>query len=159
MLQAPDPGQFERLRIDAELLRDSFAAAAADARAFAARFYARLFELAPGARGLFPTDLQAQQEKFVQTLATIVACVDDPARLSTGLRQLGLRHLAYGAQPLHYAMLGEALLSTLERSNAAGLSAAARHAWRRLYGWIVAEMMTGARAAATGESQAAQRSS
>lgn len=149
MLQAPDPEQFAQLRADSQTLRDSFAAAVDDPRRFAARFYARLFELAPHARALFPADLHAQQDKFAQTLVTIVSLADDPATLAPGLRQLGLRHVAYGTQPIHYAIVGEALLSTLESSTAAGLSEHARHAWRRLYGWIVAEMLSGARAADT----------
>jgi len=152
MLQAAENEQFALLRADADLLRDSFAAAANSPRGFAARFYARLFELAPGVRAQFPADLQAQQEKFAHTLATIVGFVDDPATLTVGLRQLGLRHVACGTQPIHYATVGEALLSTLESSSVAGLSEDARRAWRRLYGWIVAEMLSGARAA-TAEQQ------
>ena len=152
MLQAAENEQFALLRADADLLRDSFAAAANSPRGFAARFYARLFELAPGVRAQFPADLQAQQEKFAHTLATIVGFVEDPATLAVGLRQLGLRHVAYGTQPIHYATVGEALLSTLESSSVAGLSEDARRAWRRLYGWIVAEMLSGARAA-TAEQQ------
>lgn len=148
MLQPPDSEQIARLRADAELLRDSFAAAASNPRGFAARFYARLFELAPGVRALFPADLQAQQEKFAQTLATIVGFADDPTTLISGLRQLGKRHVAYGTQPIHYATVGEALLWTLETSVAQGLSEPVRQAWRRLYGWIVAEMLSGARAGA-----------
>ena len=149
MLRAPDPEQFARLRADSDVLRDSLAAAVDDPRRFAARFYARLFELAPGVRALFPADLQAQQDKFAQTLVTIVAFADDPATLGDSLRQLGRRHVAYGTQAIHYATVGEALLSTLESSSDAGLSEDAAHAWRRLYGWIVAEMISGARAADT----------
>jgi hemoglobin-like flavoprotein len=147
MLQAPDPEVIARLRADSAVLRDSFAAAAADPRGFAAQFYTRLFELAPAARALFPADLNAVQEKFAQTLATIVAFAEDPAALIVGLRQLGARHVAYGTQPQHYAMVGEALLWTLDRACAGGIAADQRAAWRRLYGWIVAEMLSGARAA------------
>lgn len=145
MLQAADPEFATRLRVDAELLRSSFAAAASDSRGFAARFYARLFELAPAARALFPADLQSQQEKFAQTMATIIGFVDDPVTLVSGLRQLGARHVAYGTQPLHYAMVGEALLWTLEEASAGGLPEGASAAWQRLYGWIVSEMIQGTR--------------
>ncbi len=148
MLQSPDSGLIARLRADAAPLRDSFAAAAADPRAFAADFYERLFVLAPGARALFPDDLAAQREKFAQTLATIIAFVDDPATLTGSLRQLGIRHVGYGTQPQHYAPVGEALLHTLESRTPGGLPEEARQGWRRLYGWIVAEMLSGARFAA-----------
>lgn len=145
MLQSPDSGLIARLRADAAPLRDSFAAAAADPRAFAAQFYQRLFELAPSARALFPEDLGAQREKFAQTLATIVAFADDPATLIGSLRQLGIRHRGYGTQPQHYAPVGEALLQTLEARTEGGLSPEARQGWRHLYGWIVSEMLSGAR--------------
>lgn len=145
MLQAADPEFVNRLRADAGALSASFAAAAVDPRGFAARFYTRLFELAPAARELFPADLQSQQEKFAQTIATIIGFVDDPAPLIAGLRQLGARHVAYGTQPLHYALVGEALLWTLDRASPGGLPDDARAAWLRLYGWIVSEMILGAR--------------
>ena len=103
--------------------------------------------LAPGVRGLFPEDLQSQREKFAQTLATIVGFADDPATLIGSLRQLGIRHRGYGTQPQHYAPVGEALLKTLEARSEGGLSPEARQSWRRLYGWIVAEMLGGARLA------------
>lgn len=148
MLQAAEAETLARLRADAGLLRDSFAGAVGDPRGFATRFYARLFELAPAARALFPQDLQAQQEKFAQTLVTIVAFADDPAAVIGGLRQLGARHVGYGTRAMHYAMVGEALLWTLERAGTAELGEAARAAWRRLYAWMVAEMLAGARAVA-----------
>lgn len=147
MLQSPDSGLIARLRADAVPLRDSFAAAAADPRAFASDFYDALFELAPGIRALFPDDLQSQREKFAQTLATIVGFVDDPTPLVGSLRQLGIRHRGYGTQPQHYAPVGEALLRTLEARTPGGLPPEARQSWRRLYGWIVAEMLSGARLA------------
>ena len=147
MLQATNPDLVTQLRADAEVLSVSFAAAAADPRGFAARFYARLFELAPAARELFPAELQSQQEKFAQTIATIIGFVDDPATLIGGLRQLGARHVAYGTQPQHYALVGEALLWSLERAHPGGLPGDARAAWLRLYGWIVSEMIQGARGA------------
>lgn len=147
MLQSPDSGLIARLRADAESLRDSFAAAATDPRAFAAEFYETLFALAPAVRSLFPEDLQSQREKFAQTLAIIVGFIEDPASLVGSLRQLGIRHAGYGTQPQHYAPVGEALLRTLEARTAGGLTPEARQGWRRLYGWIVAEMLSGARLA------------
>ncbi len=145
MLQPPDSELAARLRADAAPLRDSLAAAAADPREFASAFYVTLFALAPAMRGLFPQDLQSQHEKFAQTLATVVGLLEDPAAVVASLQQLGLRHRAYGTLPQHYAPVGEALLATLEARTAGGLAPAARDGWRRLYGWIVTEMLSGVR--------------
>lgn len=128
-----------------ELLRESFTVAANDPAAFAQAFYDRLFTLAPGARALFQEDLGMQREKFAQTLATVIAYLDDPEALAPELQRLGLRHVSYGAEPMHYALVGEALLDTLAMASPDGLDGKARAAWHRLYGWIASEMLAGAR--------------
>lgn len=123
----------------------------------AERFYERLFELQPGARALFPTDLAAQQQKFRHTLQTVLAMVDaavlqgEPAdsafprgvnsELERQLAQMGLRHQAYGALPVHYAAVGEALLHALDQVETQPLDATERAAWIRLYAWISARML------------------
>ncbi len=138
-LVTPDPSA------DAALLRDSFAAAVTDPAAFAEAFYARLFALAPAARELFRPDIGMQREKFAQTLATVVAFLDAPEALAPELRRLGARHVGYGTLPVHYALVGEALLDTLAMAAPDGLDGKARAAWQRLYGWIASEMLAGAR--------------
>jgi hemoglobin-like flavoprotein len=137
-LVAPDP------TADSALLRASFAAAASDPVAFADAFYTRLFTLAPAARELFHADIGMQREKFAQTLGTVVAFLDAPETLVPELRRLGARHVGYGTLPLHYALVGEALLDTLAMASPDGLDRNARAAWHRLYGWIVSEMLAGA---------------
>jgi hemoglobin-like flavoprotein len=128
-----------------ELLRTSFAAAATDPGAFAQAFYERLFHLAPAARALFQEDIGMQREKFAQTLATVIAYLDDPQALAPELRRLGARHVSYGAEAAHYALVGEALLDTLAMAAPDGLDRRARTAWQRLYSWIASEMLAGAR--------------
>lgn len=125
----------------AQALRQGFAIAAADPVAFTQAFYERLFELAPGARALFPADLSAQHEKMAQTLATVVAYLEQADALVSELHRLGSRHVAYGAQPLHYAIVGEALLHTLNARVPGGLDAEGRAAWNQFYGWLAAEML------------------
>ena len=67
---------------------------------------------------------------MAQTLGTVVAFIDDPAALRAELARLGARHRSYGAAPVHYAMVGEALLHTLQARTPDGLSAAACSACR-----------------------------
>jgi hemoglobin-like flavoprotein len=147
MTAAVDSELRTRLQADAEPLRRSFAIVAAQPREFAAAFYQRLFELAPDTRQLFPADMQWQQSKFAQSLATIVDCLNDPVAILPALHQLGARHSGYGTSVMHYAPVGEALLGMLEQASGGQLEAPVRQAWRRLYGWIVAEMLSGAREA------------
>jgi nitric oxide dioxygenase len=82
------------------LIRNSFAAVVPIRAAVAAMFYARLFEIAPEVRRLFPRDLSAQGAKLMAALAFVVARLDrlDDVRLEvacsatggmTGGRQVG----------------------------------------------------------------------
>ena len=136
---AADPSVYGRV-----LLRRSFNAVLADPRRFSQRFYARLFELAPAARALFPAELGPQQQKLVQAVVVLIRGLDDPAVLVPMLGQLGLRHAGYGVVAAHYAWVGEALVDTLNSLSAHGLSCAERQAWMQLYGWVAASMLAGA---------------
>lgn len=133
------------------LLRQSFNAVLADPQGFSRRFYTRLFELAPAARALFPTELGPQQQKLVQAVVVLIRGLDDPSALAPMLRQLGARHCGYGVAATHYVWVGEALVDTLDSLSPQGLAGAERSAWMQLYGWIAASMLAGAAAAASAD--------
>lgn len=56
-----------------------------------------------------------------------------------------MRHVSYGAEPMHYALVGEALLDNLAMASPDGHAGTARATWHRLDGWIASEMLAGAR--------------
>ena len=69
-------------------------------------FYARLFALDPTLRPLFPTDMEAQRQKFVATLGEIVAAISRLDRFTAAAGALGVAHVAHGAEVRHYAARG-----------------------------------------------------
>ena len=104
------PDQIARVRASWTLL-------APIAETAASRFYERLFELDPSLAPLFAAaDPATQRRKLVQTLAMVVAGIEDFDRLLPAVEALGRRHDAYGVRPEHYATVGEALLWTLHRA-------------------------------------------
>lgn len=125
-------------------IRTSFAAAMHDPDRFGREFYARLFALAPSLRALFPADMTHQRDKLVRALAILVRGLGDPDALVPSLQQLGARHVAYGVTAPHYVVVGEALIDTLDLLSPAPLDAATRAEWVKLYGWVVATMLSGA---------------
>lgn len=127
-----------------ELLRLGLDRVLADPARFGACFYARLFDLLPEARALFPSELEAQQQKLVQALALLVRSLDRGDSVEPLLRQLGQRHRHYGAEPAHYAVVGQALIDSLEACGERALGPAVRAAWGRLYAWVAATMLEGA---------------
>lgn len=110
-------------------------------------FYERLFEIDPGLRGLFPSDLTEQKKKLVQMLGVAVAGLDDLSNIVPAVRDLGRRHAAYGVKAEHYAIVGSALLWTLRRGLGPGFDANHEAAWGKVYDLLATTMQTPAAAA------------
>jgi len=131
-----DTGEIARIRL-------GFSAVAADADRFIADFYARLFEVAPTLRPLFPDDLSSQRDKLKHMLAMLVAGLDRPVALTSALATLGDRHRAYGVVKADFIVVGRALIDTLDAHLGEQFSPADRHAWTTLYSRITAIMTRG----------------
>jgi hemoglobin-like flavoprotein len=112
---------------------------------FGERFYQRLFELAPGARELFPADLVGQQQKFTRTLLTVIDALGrtETAEMAQQLRQLGARHRHYGANAVHYALVGQALGEALGAAAPDHFASDVAADWQRCYAWIALAMLSG----------------
>jgi nitric oxide dioxygenase len=124
-------------------IRAGFAAIAANADGFVADFYARLFELAPTTRALFPDDLSSQRDKLKHMLVILMASLDRAAELRPALAALGDRHRSYGVVRADFAIVGQALLDTLAAHLGTAFTVADRNAWAALYGRITSIMMAG----------------
>jgi hemoglobin-like flavoprotein len=97
------------------LVQESFAKVAPIADQAAVMFYDRLFEIAPQVRAMFPKDMADQQRKLMATLAIVVNGLSNLESILPAASSLATRHVAYGARPEHYPVVGEALLWTLEQ--------------------------------------------
>ena len=100
---------------DIALVRASFAKVLPIKDAAADLFYNRLFEIAPQLRPMFPADLKAQKTKLMAMIAAAVGGLHDLKTLVPHVKALGARHAGYGVTVAHYAIVGEALMWTLER--------------------------------------------
>jgi len=131
-----DAGEIARIRRD-------FSTVAADADRFTADFYARLFELGPTLRPLFPDDLSSQREKLKHTLTMLIAALDCPDTLRPALATLGDRHRSYGVVNADFIVVGQALIDTLGVHLGEQFGPAERSAWTALYSRITAIMKMG----------------
>ena len=131
------------------ILRSSFARIASHKVDVASIFYERLFEVAPSVRPLFKADLRDQQQKLMIALVYVVQAVDDPQRLIGTLTTLGERHVAYGAKPEHYDVVGDTLLWTFEEILGDEFTPEVRDAWAAAYNLVANTMRAGAAAATT----------
>jgi nitric oxide dioxygenase len=133
------------------LVRDSFALVVPIRQTAASLFYARLFEIAPEVRPLFPRDVAAQGAKLMAALAVLVHELDRLDGILPDIEALAVRHVGYGAREDHYAAVGEALIWTLEQGLGTGFTEEAREAWIAAYATLSGAMI----AAACGADQAA----
>lgn len=122
------------------LVQESFELLLPHADALADGFYTQLFSAAPQLRGLFPADLSEQRRKFLISLQTVVDALWRPEDVLAPMRELGERHVGYGARPEHYVLVGEALLAALRRAHGPGFSAELEDAWLAAYALVAVAM-------------------
>jgi hemoglobin-like flavoprotein len=129
---------------DIALVRESFARIVPIKDVAADLFYDHLFGVAPHLRAMFPADMVGQKRKLVAMLGTAVNGLSDLGALVPAVKALGARHVGYGTKPVHYAIVGQALLWTLERGLGAAFTPDVKAAWTKVYGLIAATMQAGA---------------
>ncbi len=115
-----------------------------------ALFYERLFDLDPGLRTLFRHDMVAQGRALMGMIKVAVAGLSRLDQIVPAVQALGRRHGGYGVKDEHYAIVGSALLWTLEQGLGHAFTAETRAAWVKVYALLAATMQ---------EASAAQRPS
>ncbi|ORE97786.1 globin family protein [Aurantimonas sp. 22II-16-19i] len=123
------------------LVQSSFAQVAPIADTASALFYGRLFETNPELRPLFAEDMTEQRRKLIQMLAMVVGGLSRPETVLPAAGALGVRHVAYGVTPEHYAPVGAALLWTLEQGLGEHFTPEVRSAWTSAYGLLSGTMI------------------
>src|SRR5215475_3609467 len=125
-----------------KLVQQSFAKVAPISDEAAVLFYDRLFEIAPAMRAMFPHDMTEQRRKLMATLAIVVNGLSNLEMILPAASSLATRHVAYGAKPEHYPVVGAALLWTLEKGLGAEWTADVADAWRAAYAALSEFMIT-----------------
>ncbi len=96
-------------------------------------FYARLFELDPALKSVFPSDLTEQRKKLMAALATVVSGLTQPETIMPTIKDLGARHIAYGVKNTDYGSVGEALIWTLGQGLGKDFTPEVHDAWIAAY--------------------------
>ena len=128
-----------------ELVRDSFRKILPIKSEAAALFYGRLFEIAPDVRAMFSNDLSAQGAKLMAAIGFVVAGLDKLETIVPEVQAMARRHLGYGVEEHHYAVVGEALIWTLEQGLGRAFTPQLRQAWLEAYGILAEAMIAAAR--------------
>jgi len=118
------------------LVQESFAKVAPIADQAASMFYDRLFATAPQVRAMFPADMAEQQRKLMATLTIVVNGLSNLESILPAASSLATRHVAYGARPEHYPVVGAALLWTLEQGLGKEWNEEVADAWTAAYAML-----------------------
>ncbi|MGR4871290.1 globin family protein [Variovorax sp. LARHSF232] len=127
-----------------ELVQSSFAKVALISDQAAAIFYSRLFDLAPEVRALFKGDMVEQGRKLMTMLGSVTRQLNQLHTLVPVAERLAERHVGYGAVPAHYAVVGAALIGTLDEGLGADFTPDVRIAWETAYGTLSGVMIAAA---------------
>jgi nitric oxide dioxygenase len=108
-------------------------------------FYERLFAAAPAARPLFAdTDLKRQKGMLLAALVLLRKSLRDLDAVTPKLRDLGARHVRYGALPEHYPVVGEVLIASLADVAGEAWTIEYELAWTEAFTVVSGAMLDGA---------------
>lgn len=120
-----------------ELIQSAIPVITANADTVAEAFYTQLFALDPSLRPMFRGDMVEQGRKLMTMLGTALNNVNRLDSLHAPLQNMGRRHIDYGVTLYHYAVVGRALINTLETAFGEAFTQEVRTAWVTLYGALV----------------------
>jgi hemoglobin-like flavoprotein len=128
------------------LVQDSFRHVVLVREAVAALFYERLFAIDGSLRALFPSnDMIRQGAKLMAALGFVVNGLDRADTILPAVRELAKRHVTYGVEERHYAIVGQALIETLATGLGTAFTPQLREAWQAAYGLLADVMIAAAR--------------
>ena len=130
-----------------DLVQTSFIKVVPVADAIASMFYSRLFEIAPELRDLFKDDMVEQGRKLIQMLGVVVENLNDLDMVIASARDLAVRHVKYGVEPAHYALVGEALIWTFKNSFGEDFTPPMEEAWADAYLLLASTMISATKTA------------
>ena len=133
------------MTLDLEALETSFDLIATRGDELMDVFYARLFAAAPAVKPLFAaTDLQRQKTMLLGALVLLRKSLRDLDAIVPKLRDLGARHVAYGAERDPYPVVGEVLIASMAEIAGLAWTAEYERAWGEAFGIVAGAMLEGA---------------
>jgi hemoglobin-like flavoprotein len=133
------------MQLDLAALETSFDLVAPRGDELMDHFYAGLFAAAPAVRPLFAgTDLRRQKAMLLSALVLLRKSLRDLDSIVPTLQALGARHVAYGARPEHYPVVGRVLIAAMAAVAGDAWRPEYERAWSAAFDVVAAAMLAGA---------------
>ena len=131
----------EQVGLVQESFRDIFPIRVAAAKIF----YERLFAMEPKLHALFGSDMDKQGTMLMTTLSLVLHGLDRLDTIQPTVSGLARRHVYYGVEERHYALVGQALIETLATGLDKAFTPDVRAAWQAAYALLSTVMIDAAR--------------
>ena len=112
-----------------------------DSQTVGSLFYSRLLDENPELRPLFRTPVPEQSKKLITMISYVIHRLDRLDTVIEDVKKLALRHVQYGVKENYYAMVGAALLWTLEKGLSDLWNQEIQEAWVACYTLLSSAMM------------------
>jgi hemoglobin-like flavoprotein len=133
------------MKLDLNTLETSFDLIAPRGEELVDVFYSRLFKAAPAVEPLFAqTDLRKQKAMLLATLVLLRKSLRDLEAITPKLRQLGARHVGYGARPEHYPVVAAVMLDSMAKIAGEAWTPEVAAAWGGALALVGTAMLEGA---------------
>jgi nitric oxide dioxygenase len=133
------------MTLDLQALEESFDLVAPRGDELMNTFYARLFTAAPAVKPLFAgTDLRRQKGMLLGALVLLRKSLRDLGAIVPKLRELGARHVDYGARPEHYPVVGAVLIASMAEIAGDAWRPEYERAWAAAFDVVAGAMLDGA---------------
>ena len=134
--------------MNVQLLEESFDVLAPRSEELVAVFYGNLFVQAPHVSPLFAhVDMKRQREMLLATLVLLRKSLRNLDAIVPKLRELGARHVAYGATPEAYPVVGQVLIGSMAQVAGSAWRDEYAEAWGEAFAVVQAAMLEGAESA------------
>jgi hemoglobin-like flavoprotein len=132
------------MSLDLEALETSFDLIAERGDELMDTLYSRLFAAAPAVRPLFPQEMRQQKTMLLAALVPLRKSLRDLDAIVPALRKLGARHVAYGARPEHYPLVGSTLIASMAATPQESWRPEYEAAWNAAFEVVASTMIAGA---------------
>ena len=134
--------------LNVQLLEESFDVLAPRSEELVAVFYGNLLVQAPQVRPLFAhVDMKRQRGMLLATLVLLRKSLRNLHAIVPKLRELGARHVAYGATPEAYPVVGQILIGSMAQVAGSAWRDEYAEAWGEAFAVVQAAMLEGAESA------------
>jgi methyl-accepting chemotaxis protein len=136
------------MALDLDALETSFDLVAPRGDELVDAFYSRLFAAAPVVEPLFAgIDMRRQKSMLLGTLVLLRKSLRDLGAIVPKLRELGRKHVAYGAHADHYPVVGTVLIASMAEVAGEQWRPEYERAWSEALDVVAGAMLEGAAAA------------